>query len=411
MKIYTNKRKMKILMFGWEYPPFHSGGLGTACKGIVEGLMENGTKVTLVLPYIPSESRPSVPSYCVDTQNLSNTESKNEPILISPYVSEGEYKKILKEKGMSGPFSRNLIEEAYLYGQKAAQMAKKFPHDIIHSHDWLTFLAGIEAKKQSNVPFIVHIHSTEFDRSGDNPNPAVYDIEKKGMEHADSIIAVSNYTKDKIIKHYGIPEEKITVIHNAIHPKLAEKYHPSPIRKNDKIVLFLGRITLQKGPDYFLYMAKKILEKIRNVKFVIAGDGDMTNQIIRTSIHLGIEKNVLFTGFLRGKDVERTYQNADVYVMPSVSEPFGLTALEAIQNGAPVLVSKQSGVSEVILNALKVDFWDIDEMANKVISILKYPHLSKAMRTSASHELNKFSWNEVGKKLINLYNNLKYLYA
>jgi glycosyltransferase involved in cell wall biosynthesis len=412
---------MNILMYGWEFPPFHSGGLGVACKGIIEGLLQNGTSVKLVLPRIPSENRHNMPNYCIDLHNFGASSSSvkttdKKTIYFSPYISEKEYQErlqILKREGKdkSVQFGKNLVEEAYIYGEQAAIVAEKIPHDIIHAHDWMTFPAGMMAKKYSNKPLVIHIHSTEFDRSAGNPNPAVYDIEQKGMQTADSVVAVSEYTKQKIIEHYGISEDKITVIHNAIDQKLTEKYHPSPIKKTDKIVLFLGRITIQKGPDYFISMAEKVLKKVKNVKFLMAGDGDMQNEMIRKAIHLGIEKSILFTGFLRGDDVDKAFQNADLYVMPSVSEPFGLTALEAIRNGAPVLMSNQSGVSEVVLNALKVDFWDVDEMANKVISVLKYPHLSKTLKDTAFQELEKFSWNEVGTKLNNHYQNIAFSYA
>jgi glycosyltransferase involved in cell wall biosynthesis len=214
-----------------------------------------------------------------------------------------------------------------------------------------------------------------------------------------------------VVDNYGVSPDKIKVVYNAIDKNTLARYKPAPIKKTDKIVLFLGRVTLQKGPDYFLDMAKKVLDKKKNVKFIMAGDGDMALSMIRKAINLGIEKHVLFSGFLRGNDVMNAFYNADVYVMPSVSEPFGLTALEAVQNGAPVLVSKQSGVSEVLYNALKIDFWDTDEMANKVISILKYPHLTRTINKHAYSELDKFSWTDVGRQLRDHYNNLTLQYA
>lgn len=400
---------MKVLMFGWEYPPNNSGGLGIACKGIVDGLLESGVKVNLVLP---DDNSVIMPSFCVNLKKtLNNKELKVVPMRLlnsSIYISNEEYNKKIKLAGLFKQFSKsnNLVEDSVIYGSVVGKVALKIPHDVIHVHDWLTIPAGIEAKKLSKKPLVVHIHSTEFDRSGGNPNPAVYNIEKQGFDNADLIVAVSNYTKQKIIENYGIPEEKIRVLHNAINQEIKEKYQPHPISKNNKIVLFLGRITIQKGPDYFVEMAKKVLNEIKNVKFVMVGNGDMMNEIISKAIKLRIEKNIIFTGFLKGRDVDKAFQQADVYVMPSISEPFGLTALESIQNGTPVIISKQSGVSEVLTNVLKIDFWDVNEMANKVISILKYPALEKSLKNQSNEEIKKFSWNNAANKLKNLYINL-----
>jgi glycosyltransferase involved in cell wall biosynthesis len=407
---------MRILMYGWELPPFNSGGLGTACKGILEGLMQNNIPVTFVLPSLPKGfNKNDLPSYCLVADAFSSKSSKTEKRThFSPYISEASYqllKNSSQKNAKNAEFSKNLIEESQKYAENAELIAENTHHSIIHSHDWLTMPAAIVSKKISHAPMIAHVHSTEFDRSGDNPNPAVYEIEKKGLTKADSIITVSNYTKQKVVDNYGISPDKIKVVYNAIDKNTLARYKPAPIKKTDKIVLFLGRVTLQKGPDYFLDMAKKVLDKKKNVKFIMAGDGDMALSMIRKAINLGIEKHVLFSGFLRGNDVMNAFYNADVYVMPSVSEPFGLTALEAVQNGAPVLVSKQSGVSEVLYNALKIDFWDTDEMANKVISILKYPHLTRTINKHAYSELDKFSWTDVGRQLRDHYNNLTLQYA
>jgi glycosyltransferase involved in cell wall biosynthesis len=396
-------------MFGWEYPPNNSGGLGIACKGIVDGLLESGVKINLVLPENNSDL---MPSFCVNLNKTLNTEDiKLVPMPIlnsSAYISNKEYNKRIKSKGLLKKFSKsnNLVEDSVIYGSIVGKLALKIPHDVIHVHDWLTIPAGIEAKKLTNKPLVIHIHSTEFDRSGGNPNPAVYKIEKQGFDNADLIMAVSNFTKQKIIDFYGIPEDKIRVVHNAINQEIKEKYKPHPINKNNKIVLFLGRITIQKGPDYFVEMAKKVLDEIKNVKFVIAGNGDMMNEIISRAIKLGVEKNIIFTGFLKGSDIDKAFQQADVYVMPSISEPFGLTALESIQNGTPVIISRQSGVSEVLSNVLKVDFWDVNEMANKVISILKYPALDKCLKKQSAEEIKKFSWTNAANKIKNIYINL-----
>jgi len=247
------------------------------------------------------------------------------------------------------------------------------------------------------------VHATEFDRCGGNPNQQVYDMERRGMENADRVIAVSEFTKQMLMKHYGIPGDKIDVVHNAVKPNFSAYHKAHHINKTDQIVLFLGRMTMQKGPDYFLKMAKKVLELKKNVKFIMAGSGDMMEQVIRMSVDLGIERNVLFSGFLKGNEVEQAYSSADLYVMPSVSEPFGIAPLEAIRNGAPVLISKQSGVSEVIKNALRVDFWDIDEMANQVVSVLDYPALHSTLKTQSAREVDRMSWHKQASHIISTY--------
>ena len=398
-------------MFGWEFPPIQSGGLGVACKGIVEGLIGNGHSVYLVLP----KTLPEMQMYDKDVfRVLSASDSggivkmANVPSgLYSPYMTAESYIKwIEKNKGAECDliYGENIFEEVYRYAAQAAVHAKSVPHDIIHTHDWLTAEAGIQAKKISDKPHVMHVHATEFDRSGDNLNQRVYDMERRGMENADRVIAVSELTKKMIMKYYGVPEWKIDVVHNAVQPNFSAYHKKHHLNKSDKIVLFLGRMTMQKGPDYFLRMAKRVLEVIKKVKFIMAGDGDMMNQIVNMSAELGIERNVLFSGFLKGDEISKAYSAADLYVMPSVSEPFGITPLEAIKHGTPVLISKQSGVSEVIKNALRVDFWDIDEMANKVIAALQYPALANTLREHSAKELDKISWKKQAEHITKTYN-------
>jgi len=392
---------MKVLMFGWEFPPYSSGGLGTACYGLTKGLSRQNTNVTFVVPYdVEIES---------DFVKLLSTNIKIKRIksLLQPYLSCASYSTILSKK-RKRPFPKiygeTLFEEVYRYGEAAREIALEEEFDIIHCHDWLTFKAGINAKELSGKPLVVHVHATEFDRTGGHGvNQQVYDTEREGMEKADRIIAVSNYTKQKIIEHYGIHPDKITVVHNAI--EIPEDIH-FDINKQDKVVLFLGRLTLQKGPDYFLYAAKKVLEYSPNVKFIIAGSGDMERFIIEKSAELGISSSVLFAGFLEGNDVYRAYRMADLYVMPSVSEPFGLTALESMSSGTPVLISNQSGVSEVITHCLKADFWDVTDIANKIVAALKYSELHHTLKEHGSLESHRFNWNEPAKKCIEIYNSL-----
>lgn len=397
-------------MFGWEFPPMNSGGLGVACQGIVEGLAHHGHEIFLVLPKVSADMHSGKP----DKLNLLPAHQSGGLIkvsevpssLYSPYTDVLSYKKWLEELSEDEPdtmYGKNLFEEINRYAAKAAFYASKVPHDIIHTHDWLTAEAGIQAKNIGGKPMVMHVHATEFDRSGDSINQQVYDMERRGMHNADRVIAVSEYTKKMLIKHYGVADWKIDVVHNAVKPNFSTYHKAHHLNETDKIVLFLGRMTMQKGPDYFLKMAARVLEKIKRVKFIMAGDGDMMEQVIHMANDLGIERNVLFAGFLKGDEIHRAYAQADLYVMPSVSEPFGITPLEAIQNGTPVLISKQTGVSEVIKNALRVDFWDIDEMANKVIATLEYDALANTLREQGKKELDKLSWQKQAKHIEKVY--------
>jgi glycosyltransferase involved in cell wall biosynthesis len=268
----------------------------------------------------------------------------------------------------------------------------------------MTFPAGLSVAALTGKPLVVHVHSTEFDRSGTNVNQRVYDIERAGVHGATRVICVSRMTRDILTSRYGVPESKCRVIYNAITINGEPINHPfNRIEQDDKIVLFLGRITMQKGPEYFLAAAKKVLTVMDNVKFVMAGSGDMIRRMIELAAAMGIGHRVTFTGFLRGDDVDRIYEMADLYVMPSVSEPFGLAPLEALSHDVPVLISKQSGVSEVLTHALKVDFWDINEMANKIVAVLRHPPLQKTLREHGAFEVRKFSWSDAARQCVEVY--------
>jgi len=301
-------------------------------------------------------------------------------------------------------YDKELFRQVEWYARKVCKIAEKINFDVIHAHDWPTFKAAMAIKNKFGKPLVVHVHATEFDRTGGNGvNPHVYSIEKAGMEQADKICAVSNYTKNLVKEKYGIDESKIVVVHNGVEQETKNQQVNELIKEYNKIVLFLGRITLQKGPDYFIRAAKKVSEHFDNVKFVVAGSGDMEHYIIEESARLGIADKIIFTGFLRGDDVDYIYKMADVYVMPSVSEPFGISPLEAIKNNCPVIISKSSGVSEVINHCLKVDFWDIDQLANKIISVLKYDALGKEMVRNSSEEIRRISWDAAAEKCNNVY--------
>jgi glycosyltransferase involved in cell wall biosynthesis len=396
---------MRVLMFGWEFPPYNFGGLGTACCGLVKSLAKKNIDVSLVLPFSHKVKFAKI----IDSNKIKDIKLKKINSLLKPYITSVSYKIEKGKLKRKHEYASSLFEETKRYAESAGAIAEQEDFDVIHAHDWLTFEAGIEAKKASKKPLIVHVHATEYDRTGGNGvNTYVYEIEKRGMEQADLIIAVSNFTKEKIVKYYGINSDKIVVVHNSVE-NFSSKHYDFPIKKNNKIVLFLGRITLQKGPDYFVYMAKMVSDNIKNVKFIVAGDGDMKKAMLDKIAELNLMDKFIFTGFLRGEDIQKAYKISDVYVMPSVSEPFGLTALESIYNKTPTVLSKQSGVSEVVGNALKVDFWDIHEMANKVISILKYPELSECLKENGANEIKRYSWDSAADRCIGLYNKLSEL--
>ncbi len=388
-------------MYGWEFPPFSSGGLGTACFGLTKGLSGKGVCITFVLPNYPDSSDFFESNFLEIVS--ANITFKQVSSPLRPYLTSARYG-VLRD-GARSPhlYGESLFDEVHRYAEEAKRIAAKAEFGIIHCHDWMTFMAGIFSKQISGKPLIVHIHSTEFDRTGGNSlNQQVYDIERRGMQEADVVIAVSNYTKRLIVRHYGIAAEKIRVVHNAVDQNVSTICRP----RREKMVLFLGRVTLQKGPDYFLYAAKRVLEHDPDVKFIIAGKGDMEHFIIEKAAELGIAKNVLFAGFLKKEEVERAYRTAALYVMPSVSEPFGITALEAIQSGTPILISKQSGVSEVISHALKADFWDVNDLANKILAALKYQSLTDELREHSSEEIKKFSWDIPAQKCLDIYHEI-----
>lgn len=394
---------MKVLMFGWEFPPFSSGGLGTACKGLTKGMSDKDIDILFVVP--KGENSRSRRFTIIPTEQFRGTFAVREVnTILRPYMTEESYSMHHRQNVSNSIYGSNLHHEVWRYSDIASRIARKNNFDVIHAHDWMTYQAGINAKNVSKKPLIVHVHATEFDRTGGNGlNQYVYDIERKGFHESDRIIAVSEFTKNKIVQHYGISPDKISVVHNAVEFTCPIDGPKSKLSENDKIVLFLGRITLQKGPDYFVETAKKVLEKEPNVKFIVAGSGDMEGKMIEKVAESGIGKSVLFTGFLTGEDIDRAYRLADVYVMPSVSEPFGITPLEAMRNGTPVIISKQSGVSEVINHCFKSDFWDTHKMADQILGIIRYKPLAKEMSENGLKEVKKFDWKVPASKCVDIY--------
>ena len=421
---------MRVFMLGWEFPPFITGGLGTACYGLTKAMDQLGIKVIFVLPTMAQSDFATHVRLLSPVHQVSQAASKFSTLKnvtfraigssLQPYLTPDDYRRQIEETlrqkhpttdaqfMTSFDYCGDMYAEVNRYAALAAQLAEKERFDVVHAHDWMTYPAGIMVAKMSGKPLIVHVHSTEFDRSGENVNQMIYDIERQGMHAADKIIAVSFLTRNIIIHRYGISGEKVEVVHNGVERNGDADLDltGSGIKRDERIVLFLGRITMQKGPEYFLQAAKKVLNVMDNVKFVMAGSGDLMHRAVEMAAELGIGQKVLFTGFLRGEDVRKIYRMADLYVMPSVSEPFGIAPLEALNNDVPVIISKQSGVSEVLKHALKVDFWDTDEIANKVIAVLKYPSLRETLANYGNFEVRKLRWIDTAQKCAKIYQEL-----
>jgi glycogen synthase len=390
---------MKVLMFGWEFPPFNTGGLGTHCYHLTKALSKRHHQITFVMPRVGKDIK----------HDFLNVLQADEAKIIeigcnlTPYIPSFDIK--FAPRGGKGEelYGRDLFSRVETYTKLALKAVKNESCDVIHSHDWMTFRAGALAKKAKGKPLVVTVHSTEYDRNPLTPNPWIMHAEWEGMYEADRIIAVSNYMKERIMEKYGVPEWKIDVIYNAVE---TSEFYGDKIMfgMNERVVLFLGRLAMQKGPDNFLRAAKKVLEKEKNVRFLIVGTGHMMPQLINEAIGLGIAGNVTFTGYR--ESILECYKMADLYVMPSISEPFGITALEAMASGVPVIVSKQSGVSEVMRHAMKVDFWDIDSMADKMIGVLRYAPIKSEMVRNGGMEVSRLTWDSIAERTEGLYSRM-----
>lgn len=408
-------------MFGWEFPPHITGGLGTACLGLTQALRRLGFGITFVLPKLMGgEGQGGL--RLLSAEEVGANFTREELLFLPrdlriyavdsflhPYADSVE---LFQEAGgehqeeqlkfqhwnreffrFSGSYGKNLMQEVWRYALVASSVARHEQFDVIHAHDWLTYPAGIEAKRISGKPLVVHVHATEFDRSGENVNQLVYDIERAGMEAADRVITVSYRTRDIVIQRYGIDPSRVVAIHNAVEfDQDSDHAHIVPPFP-ERVVTFLGRITFQKGPDYFVEAAHRVLSRDGNVRFVMAGSGDMLERMIRRVAELKMSTRFHFAGFLRGEEVDRMYRMSDVYVMPSVSEPFGITPLEAMRSQVPVVISKQSGVAEVLKYAMKVDFWDVDAMADAIYGMLHYGALSRFFQHHGQQEVTTLKWD------------------
>ena len=409
-------------MFGWEFPPHILGGLGTASYGLTKGMYDNGDMdITFVIPKPWGDEERSfarivgancVPvawrdvSYDYVQSRIGNVMDPQLYFDLRDHIYADFNYMGTNDLGcieFSGRYPDNLLEEINNYSIMAGVIARTVDFDVIHSHDWRTYPAGIHAKQVTGKPLVIHVHATDFDRSRGNVNPTVFAIEKDGMNNADHIITVSNLTRQTVIEKYGINPDKVTTVHNAVEP-LSEEIRSIKMQKGkDKVVTFLGRITMQKGPEYFVEAASRVLAKTHNVRFVMAGSGDMMEKMIRLAADRDIADRFHFTGFLKGRQVYEMLAASDVYIMPSVSEPFGISPLEAMQMGVPSIISKQSGCAEILENVIKVDYWDINALADSIYAIIKYPALYNHLRDKGLAEIDTIQWKKAGAKVIDIY--------
>ena len=450
---------MRILMLGWEYPPHITGGLGTACEGLSSALAKTGVDIHFVVPYLSgAEKAPhmiltdsSGKNAGIEEGDFFRAEDRQSrlrsagnrpsekgsvsgvkiPALLKPYWRPEEYashrSKLVKQvieaargalsiKGDTGDSASSLaahygfdmFDEVQRYASKVVSQVESLDFDVIHAHDWMTVPAAIALSKLSGKPFVFHVHSLEYDRSGSNVNQEIFEIERQGVHEADLVIAVSYYTKSIIQQCFSVGDEKIAVVHNGVYDRRRRSFDRPAELKDKKVVLFLGRVTFQKGPDYFVEAAAKVVARVPNALFVLAGSGDMLDRLVHRTSELGISQHFMFPGFLRGIEVEQMYSAADLYVMPSVSEPFGIAPLEAIRYETPVIISKQSGVSEVLRHALKVDFWDIDKMADLMVNVLLYEELQQDMNSMAKQEIRTLRWDFSASKVLDCYRSLQF---
>jgi glycogen synthase len=457
---------MRVLMLGWEYPPHITGGLGTACEGLTKGLSKRGIGIDFIVPHLTGDERashmtlhepphqvwtsvsgnPSMSSISLDENAVSRgTTEKSSipdsltthriPSSLSPYLTESTYHSALRSlgsneyssllslldnlpnplhellfyegwrKGAPGTYGADIFSEVARFTAEVVRFAHTLTFDVIHAHDWMTFPAGVALSRITGKKLVVHIHSLEFDRSGQAKNTRIHDLEHMGIHYASKVVAVSYYTASLIEREHGISSDRIQVVHNGVYSQEAVISYKNDF-PHSKLVLFLGRVTFQKGPDYFVEAAARVVPHVPEAVFVMAGSGDMLPRMVERVHDLGLERHFHFSGFLRGHEVEKMFSLADLYVMPSVSEPFGISALEAIKYDTPVIISRQSGASEVLSHALKVDFWDIEKMSDLIINALLHKELREDMVNMARHEVKALQWDAAAEKVDTLYQSL-----
>ncbi len=400
------------LMFGWEYPPATLGGLGVACQGLVNGLLRRGVKVTLVLPHAEGKQDGAEIVFPTNEHYEEMRETIRVQSLLNPYDSEEEFLNRVSHMLQSSPrlqgdiYGKNLGEAIACFTEMSVTMTRHTEPDVVHCHDWMTYDAGIRAAVHHDAPLVTHIHATELDRTHFSPNQWIYDVERRGFEAADRIVAVSGYTKNIITEHYGIPSDKISVVHNGtsdMHDPEIVRLHSESRKKQKPMILFLGRLALQKGAWQFLDMAAMVHRLNPDVQFVMAGDGHMLPELVNRACQLGLQDCILFAGKVSNSEARKLYAKASCFVMPSLSEPFGLVALEAVAHGTPVILSKQSGVAEVVNHCFTVNFWDTERMADCALTILREESLARQLSTEAPRMLRDLTWENQADKVSSIY--------
>lgn len=403
---------MKILMLGWELPPHNSGGLGVACYHMAKALAVEGVDIDFVVPYTADHSS-------IDFMNI-HAATKLHPLDKNGYYGaydSAQFKELYGEdaEDTTGLTSMRAVQKRYV--KYVEKVVKKLKPDAIHAHDWLTMEAGIRAKELTEAPLIVHVHATEFDRSGNNPgNPLVHEIEYHGLMMADRIFAVSNITKSIIVQKYGIPADKVEVVYNALdlaslpdyhYDRRTYKYLEKMREEGYTVVATVTRLTIQKGLPHLLRAAARACEKYDKLLFLFAGDGEQRDELIQLSADLRISDKVFFTGFVRGKQWRDAYSVGDIFVMSSISEPFGLTALEAAHHDTALIITKQSGVGEVLHSIFRYDFWDIEKLADQIVGIATSEALQNELRSNVKREYTRISWKDVAKQCVHNYKQMK----
>lgn len=421
-----------VLTFGWEYPPAITGGLGTACRGLVTALAELGCRVVFVAPRLASGMQSEalrlqsamdvdvpIPTIQTATSWASHLVGYHVDSTLRPYDDAAAYATAFSTMRLptastttadgtcrldfAGGYGPMLFAEVERYAWVASALADRGGFDLIHAHDWMTFAAAFAAKARSGKPVIAHFHALEYDRSGvDHADERVMAIERHAAHHADLVLAVSQRTASMLVTAYGADPAKIRIVHNGVEAQSPPPPSPNP-RRNGKLVTFLGRLTMQKGPDYFLETAFLIARARPDTRFVMAGTGHMRPQLITRMAELDLSSRFHFAGFVDEDRRAALFSETDCFVMPSVSEPFGLTPVEALQYGVPVVVSKQSGVAEVLRGAVKVDFWDVRRMADVILNILASPALSQQLGQDGLRDVRDLSWHAAAKRVLQAY--------
>lgn len=389
-------------MLGWELPPHNSGGLGVACYYMARALAVKGVEIDFVLPYS---------AYHPDTEWMNIHAAV--PVKVQ---EEGIDERAASTLAYSSSYEElRTLQTRYI--EYVEHLVLTNTYDVIHAHDWLTMEAGVRAKQISGLPLVVHVHATEFDRSGsESGNPLIHEIEYQGLMMADRIVAVSNVTKSIIVQKYGIPADKIEVMHNAVdvesmagytYDERTYRYLEHLRDEGYTVVSTVGRMTVQKGLTQLVRAMARASERYDRLVLLLAGDGEQRDELLRLAADLGVSDKIFFTGFVRGKQWRDTYSVSDIFVMSSVSEPFGITALEAAHHDTALIITKQSGVGEVLSSVLRYDFWDTDRLADQMIAVATSPALSSSLRQNVAHEYARISWHDVADSCVKLYHSLR----